>query len=223
MLSDEHDIDVVGTTSSADSAPKLAEALQPSVAIVGHRLIDGDGVATARAIRTASPSTNTVLLADASGDRVVAAAIGAGCCGYLTKDMSVRELVMAVHLAHVGSAYLSPADLAAVLPRLDRGYRRLGSDLTARELQVLQIMTDGLCNKDIASRLHLSLHTVRNHVQNVLVKLGAHSKLEAVIIANREALAGEHSLTGVTHATASVSGDPSAPRLAGSGPVASSR
>ena len=124
-----------------------------------------------------------------SDSRLVASAIEAGCSGILTKGQGFRELVSAVHLAHVGDVYLAPDVLAGLLPRIDRSYRGLGCDLTEREREVLQLMAaGGLTNKDLASQLHLSPYTVRNHVHNLLAKLGAHSKLEAVVVAAREGL-----------------------------------
>jgi len=192
VLSTEGDIEVVGTAGTCAAAVELAAKLQPSVAIVDYRLPDGDGITTATTLGKVSPLTKVVLLTGLSERWLVTAAIEAGCSGFLTKDKAVRELVSAVHLAHVGDAYLSPDVLAALLPRLDRSYRALGSDLTVREQEVLHLMAAGLGNKDIALRLHLSLHTVRNHVQNVLVKLGAHSKLESVVIAVREGLLDRH-------------------------------
>jgi DNA-binding NarL/FixJ family response regulator len=189
MLGDEDYIEVVGSANSCADAVRLAERLRPSVAVVDSWLHDGDGVSAAAAIRRASPQTRILLLMESSDSRLVTSAIEAGCSGTLTKDQSVRELVAALHLAHAGEAYLSPEVLAALLPQLDRRYRALGFDLTVREHEVLQLMAaGGLANKDLADRLHLSLHTVRNHVQNVLAKLGAHSKLEAVVIAAREGL-----------------------------------
>jgi DNA-binding NarL/FixJ family response regulator len=78
--------------------------------------------------------------------------------------------------------------LAKLLPRLGRSYRGLGADLTRREREVLNLLADGRSNPAIAAHLVISVHTVRNHVQNVLAKLGAHSKLEAVAVAAREGL-----------------------------------
>jgi DNA-binding NarL/FixJ family response regulator len=151
-------------------------------------LPDGDGPATAVNLRAVSAATRVILLSGLSEGRLVTAAINAGCSGFLTKDRAVGELIAAIRLAHAGDAYLSPNTLAALLPRFEGGYRELGSDLTVRQRETLSLMVAGMGNKDIAGRLGLRLNTVRNHVQNVLVKLDAHSKLEAVAIAAREGL-----------------------------------
>ncbi len=188
VLRDEADIEVVGQANSCATAVQLAETLQPGVAIVDYLLPDGDGLTAAATLRTVSPGTQVLLLTGLSDDRLATSAIEAGCSGFLTKDKAVRELVSAVRLAHAGGAYLSPEVLAALLRRLDRSHRGPGFDLTFREQEVLQLLAAGVGNKDIAGRLDLSFHTIRNHVQNVIVKLGAHSKLEAVAIAAREGL-----------------------------------
>jgi DNA-binding NarL/FixJ family response regulator len=188
VLHDELDIGVVGKAASGAVAVRLAESLRPAVAIVDSLLSDGDGAVTAEALRGVCPTTRVILLAGVGDDRLVTAAINAGCSGFLTKDRAVRELVTAVRLANAGDAYLSPDILAALLPRFDGSHRELGSDLTVRQRETLSLMVAGLGNKDIAGRLGLSLNTIRNHVQKVLVKLGAHSKLEAVAIAAREGL-----------------------------------
>jgi DNA-binding NarL/FixJ family response regulator len=195
VLSDERQIEVVGTAGSSATAVQLAEVLQPSVAIVEDLLPDADGFLTASSIREVSPATRVLLLAAMSDSQLVTSAVEAGCSGFLTKTKSVHELVAAVHLAHSGAAYLPPDILATMLPRLDRCYRELGSDLTPREREILRLMTaGGLGNKDIANQLQLSHHTVRNHVQNILGKLGAHSKLQAVVIAGREGLMDQRML-----------------------------
>jgi DNA-binding NarL/FixJ family response regulator len=188
VLNEEGDIVVVGQSGTSAAAVGSAQQLQPDVALVDYRLPDSDGVATALAIREVSPATRVLILTGMTDERILTDAIEAGCAGFLTKDNAIWELVAAVHLVHSGEAYLSPGALAALLPRLRKDHRNIGSDLTVREHEVLQLMSSGAGNKDIAGLLNLSLNTIRNHVQNVLVTLGAHSKLEAVAIAAREGL-----------------------------------
>jgi DNA-binding NarL/FixJ family response regulator len=188
-LSDIYGIEVVGTANSSSSAVRLAQVSNPSVATVDASLPDTDGILAAAAIRRASPSTRVILLAETTDGRLASSAVEAGCSGFITKEKGVGELVSALQLAHAGKPYFGPDDLASILPRLDRSYRSIGSDLTRRELEVLQLMTDGgLGNREIATELRLSLNTVRRHVQSVLAKLNVHSKLEAVVVATREGL-----------------------------------
>jgi DNA-binding NarL/FixJ family response regulator len=158
------------------------------VAVLDYRLPDGDGVIAATALRSVSPQTQVLLLTELDNSHLVTSAIEAGYAGFITKDQAVRELVSAVQGVFAGEAYFSPEVLTALLPRIASSTRALGSDLTVRQHEVLCLLAAGIGNKEIAVHLGLSLNTVRNYVQNVLVKLGAHSKLEAVAIATREDL-----------------------------------
>jgi DNA-binding NarL/FixJ family response regulator len=119
---------------------------------------------------------------------VLLAAIEAGCSGFLTKDRASNEVTDAVRSAAAGEALISPAMLARLLPRLSPTHRSTAIELTAREREVLEHMAKGLSNKAIADTLFHSVNTVRNYVQSTLMKLDAHSKLEAVATAVREGL-----------------------------------
>lgn len=188
VLREHADIEVVGMAGSVAAGVALVESALPDVAIVDYQLQDGDGAAAAARFRAASPDTRVLMVTGSTREHVVVAAVEAGCAGFLTKDNAVKELVSAVRAVHSGEGYLSTPALAGLLPRLGRRYRRVGADLTPREREVLEALALGLSNREIAARLYLSVNTVRNHVQNVLAKLGAHSKLEAVAIAGREGL-----------------------------------
>jgi len=198
VLDDEADLEVVARTGSVAEAIEAARELAPDVVLMDYQLPDGNGVTAAERIRRHRPQTKVVMLTAYAEDALLVAAAEAGCSGYLTKDRAVEEVVSAVRAAHAGELLVSSATLAQLLPKL-RAQRRpgaypgsspAGAALTARELEVLQLIAEGLSNHAIAERLVLSLNTVRNHVQNVISKLRAHSKLEAVAIAVR---------TGVIH------------------------
>ena len=120
-------------------------------------------------------------------DRLIRA-IGAGCVGFVTKTDTVDKLIDAIHSAHNGDTPAASTDLPRLLAQLRPTSRGLGSDLSTRELNVLRLMAAGVTNKALAEQLHLSVNTVRNHVQSVLYKLDAHSKLEAVATAVSEGL-----------------------------------
>lgn len=185
-LADEDDIVVVGTAGNADDALEL---LGPEVDVVlcDHRLVGRSGVEVAAELRRRSPTVHVVMLTATNDDSVAIAAIEAGCAGFLTKSQSLAEVLAAVRAAAKGESVVSPALLARLLPRLRR---RTGPrpDLTARELDVLRLMADGRSNQAIADNLGLARDTVRNHVANILTKLDAHSKLEAVANAARRGL-----------------------------------
>ncbi len=182
------DIIVLAIARTAAEGVAVAATEAPDVAVVDYQLPDESGTALARQIRTVSPTTQIVLLTGSHDDRVLRAAVDDGCDGFLTKDKAVHELVAAVRCVHEGEAYLPSDRLAELLPRLRSTYRPVGAELTGREREVLELLADGKSNAAIAAELVLSRHTVRNHVQNVLTKLAAHSKLEAVAIATREGL-----------------------------------
>jgi len=155
-----------------------------------YELPDGDGVSAAAAIKRSVPDAKVVILTSFADDAVLVRALEAGCSGFLTKHKSAREVERAVRLAAEGEALISPDVLVRLLPKLSRSEpeRKIGFDLTARELEVLGLLAEGLSGEAIATRLYLSPNTVRNHVQNLLPKLGAHSRLEAVSIAARAGL-----------------------------------
>ncbi|HEY7927269.1 MAG: response regulator [Candidatus Dormibacteria bacterium] len=183
-LDETDDIAVTAAVETRAAAIQAARDTHPDVVLMDYRLPDGDGVATAREIKNELPAARIVMLTATSDDIVLRQAIEAGCSGYLTKDHTVEELILAVRAAHNGEALISPAMLSRLLDRLgDRS--RPGSDLTRRETEVLRLLARGLSNQAIAADLGISLATVRNHVQSVIEKLRAHSKLEAVAKATR--------------------------------------
>lgn len=188
LLAHEPDIEVLGTAGSVDEGVDIVARLRPSVAIVDFALPDGDGTLAAARILEVAPQTRVLILTGRTDEQALAAAIEAGCSGFVTKDHALQELVEAVRRTHVGDAYIPAQMLASLLPRIGRKQRTIGDDLTSREREVLELLGSGLSNRDVAAELVLSVHTVRNHVQNLLVKLQAHSKLEAVAIATREGL-----------------------------------
>jgi two-component system response regulator DevR len=188
LLSDEPDIDVIGVCPTGAEGVAQAAELSPTVVLVDYRLPDLDGVAITSQIKERAPDTYVVMLTGSADDGVLLTAIEAGCSGYLSKDRAAAEVADAVRLAAAGEATISPRELARLLPKLGRNQRAAGGDLTAREREVLGMLATGLANSAIAATLHLSVNTVRNYVQSILTKLGAHSKLEAVATGVREGI-----------------------------------
>ena len=186
LLSDEEGIRVLAVTDSGAAAVELTKQLRPKVVLMDYRMPERDGVAIAADIKSHSPETMVVMLTGLTDQNVLLAAIEAGCSGFLTKDRAASEVAAAVRAAAAGEALISPNLLAELLPKLQPSRRSLGADLTERERQILVLLARGLTNKVIASELFLSVNTVRNHVQSILGKLYAHSKLEAVSTAVRE-------------------------------------
>jgi len=188
ILSDEPDLVVLGPATTASQALDQAVRDRPDVVVLDFGLPDADGATVARGLARVHPGVQVLILTGLSDQRVLIDAIDSGCAGFLTKDRAVDELVDAVRLVAAGESYVPSELLGQLIPRLRRGYRGLGDDLTPREIDVLQLCVEGLSNKGIAERLGLSVNTVRNHVQNAITKLHAHSKLEVVAIAVREGI-----------------------------------
>lgn len=188
LLADEPGIEVLAVATSGAEALRLAGALRPKVVLLDQEMPDRDGISVAAELKSKDPDLMVVMLTSSTDDRVLLGAIEAGCSGFLTKDRAAAEVAETVRVAAAGEAVIAPAMLARLLPQLNRQHQVLGSDLTEREIEVLRLMAQGHANKTVARDLTLSVHTVRNHVQSILTKLGAHSKLEAVSIAVREKL-----------------------------------
>ena len=178
-LDDRDDIAVTDAVDTVAGAVAAVEETTPDVVLMDYRLPDGDGVEAARQIIAVRPATRVVMLSATADDNVLREAIQAGCSGYITKSSAIDELILAVRAAHRGEALISPAMLSRLVERAgDR--TRVGSDLTGREVQVLRLLAEGYSNQAIATQLDIRLATVRNHVQSIIEKLQAHSKLEAV-------------------------------------------
>lgn len=188
LLADEDGIDVLGVAGTGADAIDMVSRLHPNVVLMDYQLPDQDGVTVTMEVKRQNPKVMVVMLSGSTEDRVLLAAIDAGCSGFLTKDRAAAEVVHAVRAAAVGEALISPALLARLLPKLNRTQRCLGEDLSDREREILGFLARGMTNKVIAAELFLSVNTIRNHVQSVLAKLGSHSKLEAVSTAVREGI-----------------------------------
>jgi DNA-binding NarL/FixJ family response regulator len=179
-------VDIVGKVGDAVST---AMAKRPDVVLMDYELPDGDGVGATRAIKAVVPDTHVVLLTSNADEDVLVAAIEAGASGFVTKHKPAAEVTAAIRAAAGGEMLVSSDMLARLLPRMNRAGDRKGAyDLTARELEVLDLLADGTPNHELATRMGISRNTVRNHVQNLLTKLGVHSRLEAVALATREGL-----------------------------------
>ncbi len=152
---------------------------------------DLDGIEATRRIKKVSPLTNVVVVSGQRRPTVLVEAVEAGAAGFLDKNTAVDDLLATIRAAAAGEVLVDPAVLASLLPRL-AAERQSTQDvnarlarLTAREREVLGLMAAGCRNDAIAARLVISTPTVRTHAQNILLKLGVHSQLEAVALAAR--------------------------------------
>ena len=188
VLDAEPDLRTVGAARSLAEARTLVPQVLPDVVLMDHHLPDGDGVSAIAELRELRLSTQYVVLTASTADQILVTALEAGASGFLSKTRSLDDVRSAVRAAHAGEAVISPEMLARLLPRLNRDRHRAHVDLTQRELDVLALLAQGLTNSEIAGRLVVSVHTVRNHVAHISTKLGAHSKLEVLSIAIRKGL-----------------------------------
>ncbi len=177
---------VVGSAESGKTGIELVVALQPDVALIDFRLGDMTGAEVVKAITAQSPNTRCVILTGSGQDRALLESLEAGALGFVTKHQRFGDVVEAVRAAARGEASIPPGLLGKVLPQLRSNDSP--SRLTDRERDVLQLLAAGKANADIASELFISVNTVRNHVANVLTKLGAKSRTEAAAIASRDGL-----------------------------------
>lgn len=186
LLALEDDVELLGIGATGREAVTLVEQLQPRVLVLDFDMPEGNGVVAAREVKARWPETMIVMISGSTDDRLVLRAVEAGCSGYLSKDRAASEVADAVRTVAAGEALLSPAQMARLLPRLSRSKRGLGADLSDREREVLELLARGAPNAVIAEELCVSVGTIRDDVQGVLTKLGAHSKLEAVATSIRE-------------------------------------
>jgi DNA-binding NarL/FixJ family response regulator len=189
LLAAEPDIEVVGIAGSVAEAKQLA-AERMDVVLMDYRLPDGTGAEATRAVKARWPSARVVMLTAVQDDETVLESIQAGADGYLTKDRAVDDVVATVRSARAGETLLPRSVIIGIAQRVaaarDRQPARLPIEaLTARELQVLQALAEGMATPNICETLLISRNTLRTHVQNIMMKLHVHSKLEAVTVGLR--------------------------------------
>ena len=183
-LLDEHpDLHVIGWAATVAEAGRLIVAERVDVIVADYWLPDGTGVDAVTALRARWPKATVVFLSVDDSDEVMLAALEAGAAGYLVKSAGGADVISAVRRAAEGEIVVPARQLAALLTRrrerAERS-RRLDS-LTPREREILGLMAEGMDNREVAARLSVSYATVRSHVRHLLGKLGARSKLEAVV------------------------------------------
>jgi DNA-binding NarL/FixJ family response regulator len=187
LLEAEHDIEVIGEAATQQTAVDRVHALDPDVAVLDVRLEEGNGVEACREIRSRHPRTACLILTSFSDDEALFQAIMAGAAGYVLKQIRSADLVDAVRRVAAGQNLLDPVVTARVLERLRRGPEqdeRLAR-LTEQERKVLDLLAEGLTNREIGERLHLAEKTIKNYVTALLAKMGMARRTEAAVYAVR--------------------------------------
>ena len=186
----EPDFEVVAQAGTVAEAREAMGDREADLGVVDLSLPDGEGVELIEDLRQANPHFAALVLT-ASLDRAEhARAIEAGAAGVLHKSADVDEIMDATRRLAAGETLISPEELAEMLHLVgeSREARASIEQLTRRELQVLKALAEGLSNKEIAERLHMSVDTERTHMMNILNKLGVHSRLQALLFAARHGL-----------------------------------
>jgi len=187
LFESEPDFEVVGESESTAGSVSMLGVLQPDVAILDVRLLDGNGIEVCRRVRSTYPDIRALMLTSYDDDEALFAAIMAGASGYLLKQVRGAELVDAVRRVASGQSLLDPAVTSRVLDRV-RSRPSRSSDLAAlsdREYEILLLIAEGLTNRQIANRLYIAEKTVKNHVSNLLGKLGVERRTQAAMLAAR--------------------------------------
>jgi NarL family two-component system response regulator LiaR len=178
------DLELVAEASDGAEAVRLCERFHPDVILMDMMMPRMDGAAATRAIRAHYPHIQVLVLTSFKEDNLVQDALKAGAIGYLLKNVTADELVKAIRAAYQGRPTLAPEATQALIHVTNQyGLPVLGDDLTAREREVLRLMVKGLDNHVIADTLIVSRSTVKFHVSNILSKLHATSRTEAVALA----------------------------------------
>jgi DNA-binding NarL/FixJ family response regulator len=181
----QDDFLLVGEASDAETALSQTAALRPDLVLMDIDLPGEDGIATTRRLKSAFPDVTVVMLTVHDATEKLVEAVKAGAQGYLVKNIRSAELLEQLRGLRRGEAAITRRMAARILEEFQRGQTpaattsESASDLTGRELEVLELVADRLSNKEIATRLVISEHTVKNHLKNILGKLHLRSRREA--------------------------------------------
>jgi DNA-binding NarL/FixJ family response regulator len=179
------ELEVVGEASDGQQAVYLAEQVQPDVVLMDVRMPVLGGIGATQKISRTVPNARVVMLTVEETQARVGEAIQAGAAGYLLKDIDARELARAVHLAAEGSAVIHPSltrQFIEEIRQLTRGEQSVSS-LSAREVEVLQMIAYGSTNREVAEALHISPQTVKTYLERIFTKLGVSDRTRAVAVA----------------------------------------
>lgn len=187
LLESAGDIEIVGESGSAEEAAHRIPALKPDVAVLDGRLPDGSGIDVCRTVRSVDPSIQALILTSYDDNEALFSAIMAGAAGYVMKEIKSSDLLTAVRQVAAGQSLIHPTLVARVLDRV-RNPTTVAPELAAlteQEMRMLELIAEGLTNRQIGERMYLAEKTVKNYVSNVLNKLGVERRTQAAVIASR--------------------------------------
>lgn len=207
LLADDHDLvraglkaalrgheefSVVGEARDGLEAVRETKRLQPELVVLDVRMPKLSGIEACREIRSQVPNTNVLMLTSFADEKAVMAAIVAGASGFMLKEVQTAELIEAMRTVGSGGKILDSVSSAAVIDQIRRGNvvseeDRIAQQLSERELKILELISDGMTNREIGEQLYLSEKTVKHHVSDILGKLGLSRRVEAAGFAIRRA------------------------------------
>ncbi|MEU6036786.1 response regulator transcription factor [Actinomadura sp. NPDC047616] len=201
LLSAEDDIEIVGEAGSADQALARIPAARPHVAVLDVRLPDGDGVSVCREIRSRRPEIACLMLTSFDDEDALFDAVMAGAAGYVLKQIHGSDLVGAVRTVASGQSLLDPRSTQRMLRRLRERQERKDplAALSDQERQILELIGEGLTNRQIGERMFLAEKTVKNYVSNLFAKLGMSRRTQAAALAAQLRAEGTRADAGREH------------------------
>ncbi len=195
LLSVQSDLQVVGEASHGEEALRLAATLSPDIILMDLHMPILDGVATTRRLQSFHPAIKVIVLTTFDDDEDVFEGLRAGAVGYLLKDVPSEKLVEAIHGVARGESFLQPSlvnkiitEFARLSPHQPLSYSPLIEPLSERELDILHLLGQGASNKEIADRLVITVGTVKNHLTNIMAKLGVRDRTQAALKAREQGL-----------------------------------
>jgi DNA-binding NarL/FixJ family response regulator len=188
LMNRKGEMRVIGSGQTWDEVLVAVRTLRPDVLLTDYRMPGGDAAGLTEVVLAELPETKVIVRIDTGAQEAALRCVAAGCSGVIAKTAQVDDVARAVRRVHDGEVVIPAELLRQVVSGLRRSGHRVGDDMTHRECEVLGHLARGLSLVDIASAMSISMNTARNHTQRVIEKLGAHSKLEAVVIAIREGL-----------------------------------
>ena len=193
-LLEEQGVHIVGEAAAGQEALRIVRDVAPDVVVMDLNMPGMGGVEATRHISSIAPLTRVLMLTISDEDNDVIDAILAGACGYLLKDSSIQDLMAGIRAASQGESLISPTIAAKVLQRVRASSTQpeiestIRAELSEREIEVLKLIANGKDNAMIASELHISPKTVKNHISNILMKLQIDNRIQAAVYAVRSGI-----------------------------------
>jgi DNA-binding NarL/FixJ family response regulator len=187
LLESEGDVEVIGESASIADAERLIPELSPDVAVLDARLPDGSGIELCGRLRALAPDVRSLVLTSYDDEEAIVAAIQAGAAGYVLKEVEGDSLLSAVRAVGSGRSLIDPVMARRVIAWIEQvgeGPRELAG-LTDQQRRILELLAEGMTNKQIGERLYLAEKTVKNHVTRILAKLGVQRRTQAALLASR--------------------------------------